>query len=131
MSPVFIDKSNLIKIESLKDALQDNLENLKYLILICSPNSAKSEYVNDEVEYFIKNGRLGSIVPVIIAGEPHSKEPSMKCFPPAILNLPRGLEPLGVDFRKRGWNASHNAFSRLVAALLGLNPNNFKAEEAL
>ena len=58
-------------------ATRDNLDKSKYLILICSPNSAKSEYVNDEAEYFIKNGRTDHIIPLIVDGVPHSEYPSL------------------------------------------------------
>ena len=50
LSPIFIDDSDLVAKGTLKTALQDNLDRANYLIVICSPNSAKSEYVNDEVE---------------------------------------------------------------------------------
>ena len=83
LSPIFIDESDLGG-GTLKTSLQETLESSNYLILICSPNSAKSEYVNDEVDYFIKLGRVDHIIPLIIDGIPNSDDPSKECFPPAI-----------------------------------------------
>ena len=50
LSPVFIDESNLVARGSLQSALRNNLDKSKYLIIICSLNSTKSEYVNDETQ---------------------------------------------------------------------------------
>ena len=90
LKPIFMDESNLVAKGSLKIALQTNLEQSNYLIVICSPSSAKSEEVNDEVDYFIKLGRKEHIIPLIIDGKPHSNN---ECFPPALLALSREEEP--------------------------------------
>lgn len=89
LSPIFIDESNLVAKGTLKTALQANLDSSKYLIVICSPNSAKSEYVNDEVDYFIKSGRAEQIIPLIVDGEPHAEDAAMECFTHALLALPQ------------------------------------------
>lgn len=127
LSPVFIDESNLVARGSLQSALRDNLDKSKYLIIICSPNSAKSEYVNDEAEYFINNGRAASIIPLIVDGVPHSEYPSLECFPPAILSLPRENEPLGIDLKTHG---RHDAFLRVIATMLALDLDSFISREA-
>ena len=119
---VFMDESNLVAKGTLKKALHANLEKSKYLILICSPNSAKSEYVNDEVEYFIKTGRTDHIIPLIIDGVPHAKDKSLECFPSALLKLSRENELLGIDLKKFG---QHDAFMRVIATLLGLDLDEF------
>ncbi|MBQ2617508.1 MAG: toll/interleukin-1 receptor domain-containing protein [Synergistaceae bacterium] len=127
LSPIFIDTSDLIGKGTLKSALQENLDNSNYLIVICSPNSAKSPYVNDEVEYFVKAGRVEHIIPLIIDGAPHSNDPELECFPPALLALPRENELLGIDLKKYG---SHEAFIRVIATLLRLDINYFVSRDA-
>ena len=127
LRPIFIDTSDLIGKGTLKAALQENLENSNYLLVICSPNSAKSPYVNDEVEYFIKAGRVDHIIPLIIDGQPHSGNPDSECFPPALLSLPREQELLGIDFKKHG---SREAFIRVIATLLRLDIDLFVSREA-
>lgn len=122
-SPIFIDELNLAGPGPLQKNLCENLEASKYLIVICSPNSAQSWYVNNEVNYFINTlHRVDRIIPLIVDGTPHSEDPDTECFPPAILALGRELEPLGIDmkmFKKRG------AFLRVIAALLNLKPGKF------
>ena len=54
LTPVFIDELDLVGRDgSLSESLKGYLNESQYLILICSPSSAKSPYVNDEVDYFI------------------------------------------------------------------------------
>ncbi len=127
LKPIFIDESNLVAKGSLKTALQSNLERSNYLIVICSPNSAQSEYVNGEVDYFIKLGRTDRIIPLIVDGTPHAKDASMECFPPAILALPREKEILGIDVNKFG---RRDAFLRVIATMLGLDLDGFISFEA-
>ena len=116
--PVFIDESNLVVIGTLKEALQASLEKSKYLIVICSPNSARSEYVNDEVEYFISKGRTDHVILLIADGMPHSEDISIECLSPALLNLTRENELPEIDLKKFGLC---NAFLRVIARLLELD----------
>ena len=127
LRPVFLDESSLVSIdESLQKSLYINLDNSNYLIVICSPNSAQSVYVNDEVKHFIETGKMGHIVPLIVEGVPHSGDEATECFPPAIRNLPREQELLGVDLTKFG---ERDAFLRVIATMLGLNLDRFVQDE--
>ena len=87
LSPVFLDESDLVPAGSLKTALQANLDRSQYLIVVCSPDSAKSVYVNDEVKYFIEGGKEDNIILLIVGGEPHARDPEEECFPGAVLEL--------------------------------------------
>lgn len=127
LRPIFIDESYLVARGTLKTALQSFLDESNYLILICSPSSAKSEYVNDEVDYFIKHGKVDRIIPLIVEGVPHSGDPATECFPPAILGLPREDELLGIDLTKFG---VREAFLRVIATLLRLNLDDFISRAA-
>ena len=121
LNPVFMDESNLVGV-SLHDALRENLELSNYLIVICSPDSARSEYVNDEINYFIELGRVNRIIPLIIDGVPHAQDENLECFAKALLNLPREQEPLGIDLKKFG---TRRAFLRVIATLLKLDLDYF------
>ena len=125
LNPIFMDESNLVAVGTLREALQKNLKNSNYLIVICSPNSAKSEYVNDEVDYFINNGRVKHIIPLIIDGKPYSEDPSTECFPPALRALPKELELLGIDMKIHG---RRKTFIRVIATMLELELDSFVSE---
>ena len=66
---VFLDVTDLSARERrFTDELKYRIENSKYLIIICSDNSKKSNYVQQEIEYFCKthNSNSDNILPVLI-----------------------------------------------------------------
>lgn len=102
--PIFRDATNLTT-GMLQGTLNSELEHSKFLIVLCSPNSAKpndenKHWVNKEVQHFIDLERAEFIIPVIVGGEPHATNPEEECFCPALLSLPGGDELLGIDIRK-------------------------------
>ncbi|MBQ6773065.1 MAG: toll/interleukin-1 receptor domain-containing protein [Synergistaceae bacterium] len=120
--PVFIDEDRLVASGGLDESIRANLDDSNYLIVICSPDSAKSSYVNDEIAYFIKIGRRDHIIPIIIDGEPKAKNASKECFPRKLRTLSRGKELLGIDIRIFG---IRDSFLRVIATLLRLDLDHF------
>lgn len=127
ITPVFLDCSDLVARSSLFDSLQDKLDASGYLIVLCSPNSATSSWVNDEVEYFISTGRKDQIIPLIISGKPHAANPAQGCYPPALASLPNREELLGISVRDYG---RRGAFLRVIATLLDLKLDQVIARDA-
>lgn len=115
--PVFWYKQDLSGTK-LKDALSKELENSKFLIVICSPDSAKSEWVNDEVQSFIKQGKGDKIIPFIVGGVLHAKNPNEECFPPALLGLKRDEEIRGIDIRRK--EGKWHALVDVIATMFGI-----------
>ena len=105
----------------LSEELYNKLDESKFLIVICSPNSAQSKYVGEEIAYFRSKGRESEIIPFIIDGTPHSKD--RECFHPQ-LTL-GGLELLGIDVQAEDSRFHairfHKAFIRLVAKMLDVD----------
>lgn len=66
LRPVFRDQEDL-NTGVLQDALKEQLLSSRYLIVICSAASARSEWVNREVETFLRAGRNADIIPLITA----------------------------------------------------------------
>ena len=114
--PIFRDSTDLTG-GILADKLRDELLLSKYLIVICSPNATKSEWINREIQTFIDEGRAANIIPFIVGGTPHSINVNDECFPEAILKIPNGKELLGINVKEIG---KEKAFIRLVAYLLNL-----------
>ena len=90
--PVFRDTSELNP-GNLPQQIHEALAASRHLIVICSPRSAQSEWVNLEIETFIARGKQDCIIPFIIDGEPFAKYPAEECFPP--------LQDLVDETRKR------------------------------
>ena len=90
---------------------------------ICSPNSAKSEWVGKEIEFFHQLGRTKQIHFFIVDGEPHSGNPDTECFNPIVdtLGLP---EILGANIHEKiyrwPWMNKERAYVQLVSKLLGV-----------
>ena len=118
--PVFIYEYDLAG-NQLHSAIQQELEASKYLIVICSPNAAKSKYVNDEIETFIQMGRSEYIIPFIVDGEVNSSNPCIECFPPALLDMlhsgDKRNELRGINLMTNG---KHQALVDIVATMLGV-----------
>jgi eukaryotic-like serine/threonine-protein kinase len=98
LKPCFRDRDELSGSADLGPAIFKALNSTRYLIVLCSPNSAKSEWVNKEIEDFKEIGGEKRILALILDGEPNS-DGDTECFPPA-LRYP--AEPLAGDLRKEG-----------------------------
>ena len=86
----------------------------RYLIVLCSPSSAASSWISEEVLYFISLGRIDRIIPFIIDGEPLSDTPALECYPEGLRSL-EDFTLLGANIQEIGKNA---AFLKLVSILL-------------
>ena len=58
------------------------LEASQFLLVLCSPNAAQSQYVNEEIRRFKAMGRAARVIPVIVDGEPGDAK--RECFPAAL-----------------------------------------------
>lgn len=122
IKPVFFAPTD-IQPGGLTDELQERLKASKNLIVICSPNSAKSEWVGKEIEFFHKLGRTKQIHFFIVDGQPHSGNPDTECFNPIVktLNLP---EILGANIHEKiyrwPWINKERAYVQLISKLLGV-----------
>ena len=122
IKPVFFAPTD-IQPGGLSSELQERLKASQHLIVICSPNSAKSEWVGKEIEFFYNLGRTNNIHFFIVEGTPHSGNPETECFNPVIdkLGLP---EILGANIHekiyRRPWLNKERAYVQLISKLLGV-----------
>lgn len=122
INPVFFAPTD-IQPGGLTEELQERLRASKNLIVICSPNSAQSEWVGKEIEFFHNLGRTRDIHFFIVNGKPHSGDPDTECFNPVVdkLGLP---EILGANINEKvfkwSWLNKERAFVQLVSKLLGV-----------
>ena len=99
LRPVFRDIDELAA-GNLPIQIYQALKNSKNLVVVCSPNSAESLWVNKEVEEFIKMERLDKIFPFIIDGVPFAEKKEEECFPKALRNLSEDKERLGANIKE-------------------------------
>ena len=113
--PIFRDSLELsggFLAKEIERALNDS----RFLLVVCSPNSAKSPWVNKEIQTFIDQGREDCIIPFIIDGVPYSNDDN-ECFPPALRSLCGEKEILGININELGRDA---AVVKVVARMFGL-----------
>lgn len=103
--PVFRDQSELSG-GNLKAEIEKGLNGSKYLIVICSPRSAKSTWVSKEVQHFIDQGREEYIIPFIVGGTPNASNPEDECFPEGLRQLTGEKEILGININEMGRDAA-------------------------
>lgn len=140
-TPVFLDNKELSS-GRLEKELCQALENSTWLVVLCSPASAISDYVDPEIRHFIeshkirkdRNGksqtrenRIEHIVPVIVSGIPYSNNSEEQCFPKKLIELKEdeGIDLLAVDGKRQmltkndinedGWEKS---FIRILSYML-------------
>ena len=122
IKPVFFAPTD-IQPGGLSEELQERLKASKNLIVICSPNSARSEWVGREIDFFHSLGRTKDIHFFIVEGTPHSGNPDTECFNPVIdrLGLP---EILGANIHEKiyrlPWLNKERAYVQLISKLLGV-----------
>ena len=122
IKPVFFAPTD-IQPGGLSEELQERLKVSQHLIVICSPNSARSEWVGKEIEFFHGFGRSNNIHFFIVEGSPNSDDPETECFNPVIKKL--GLsEVLGANVNERfsrlPWLNRERAYVQMVSKLLGV-----------
>ena len=122
ISPIFFAPTD-IQPGGLTEELQDRLRASRNLIVICSPNSAKSEWVGREIEFFHQLGRTKQIHFFIVEGTPHSGNPETESFNPIVntLGMP---EILGANIHEKiyrwPWMNKERAYVQLISKLLGV-----------
>ncbi|HYP02745.1 MAG TPA: toll/interleukin-1 receptor domain-containing protein, partial [Pyrinomonadaceae bacterium] len=86
--PVFRDREELPGAFDLGSNLTDALRLSRNLIVICSPRSATSHWVNEEIKLYKSMGREDRVLCLIVDGEPNASDrPELglaECFPPAL-----------------------------------------------
>ena len=68
--PIFRDRAELSASSDLGSDIHASLKESRYLIVICSPESASSKWVSEEVKVFKTLGREDRILCLIVDGEP-------------------------------------------------------------
>ena len=104
---------------SLTNGLQKELNDSSHLIVICSPNSAKSEWVGREIQYFSKNYGKDKVIPFIISGTPYS-DGDDECLHSVLKELFPGKDLLGVDLNDSGDDSRLLSRRKAVAKVVSL-----------
>ncbi|MEO7014707.1 MAG: TIR domain-containing protein [Dokdonella sp.] len=140
LTPIFRDREELASAHDLNGKVAEALVQSESLIVICSPQSAVSHWVDEEVLAYKKLGRGERIFCLIVEGEPgasaRSGREAKECLAPA---LRHGIdangrssddpaEPIAADARP-GMDGKTNAKLKLIAGLLDIGFDTLKQRE--
>jgi tetratricopeptide (TPR) repeat protein len=137
LKPIFMDREELASSGDLAKSVRDALENSAALVVICSPNSATSKWVNEEVRTFQQLGRADRIFCIVAGGDPGKLPQSVdafneSCFPPSLLFDSEGnrlAEPLAADVRQTA-DGKKGAALKVIAGLLEVPYDMLRRREA-
>lgn len=122
LPPLFQDRAELATSGDLAASVRDALAQAATLIVICSPNSARSRWVNEEIRTFAALGRRHRVQCLIVSGVSHAaskgQDLDLECLPPALFEGGAG-EPLAADLRPGGDDRTV-AKLKLLAGILGV-----------
>ncbi len=135
MRPCFCYLNDINLSEELMQELKQRMEQSEYLIVVCSPRSAKSQFVNGGIDYFVNLGRRDRIIPLIVEGLPYSADSQQECYPEALRrHFPKSSDPmqdhqiLGVNINEQGAGSKRwkrqRAMLMVIARMLGLQFDN-------
>jgi hypothetical protein len=108
--PVFRDREDFRASSDLSASMHEALSQSASLIVLCSPASARSRWVNQEILEFKRLGRGDRIFALIVGGEPSATDIANECFPRALRfdttadgrPTDRCVEPIAADLRPEG-----------------------------
>ena len=135
LAPIFRDRDELPASGDLGTELRAALADAAFLIVICSPRSAQSHWVNEEILAFKRLHGDGRVLALIASGEPYSAD--NECFPPALrfrmgpggVLTTEAAEPIAADIRP-GKDGKRLAHLKLMAGLTGLKLDQLVQREA-
>ena len=136
IAPVFRDRDELPTTSDLGETIRNALRQSATLIVICSPASAQSRWVREEILTFKRMGGSAKVYAFIVGGEPKAAGTSEDCFSPALRAEigPDGelstkvAEVVAADARPQG-DGKEDAFVRLVSGLLGVGFDELRQRE--
>ena len=138
--PVFRDREELACASSLKKEIEKALQYSRYLVVICSPYSALSRWVNEEIKFFKKLGRSDRVLAIVVEGEPNATEKPdlglLEAFPDALRfqvdqngNVTNNrVELIAADLRSSG-DGESGALLKLLSGILGVEYDELRQRE--
>lgn len=125
LGPVFRDEEELSAGAELPPRIQAALQRSGALIVVCSPRTIESTWVNEEVRYFRSLGPNKPILPLLIEGEPGTAYPDSLREDAAGQVVSSAGWPLAADVRKGREGISprelkRRELQRILAPLIGV-----------
>jgi tetratricopeptide (TPR) repeat protein len=141
LTPIFRDRDELPASADLGEQLHSAVVSSRFLIVVCSPSSAQSRWVEEEIVQFKRAHPSDRVLAVIIGGVPFASDipgrEHEECYPAALRfgvdedGRPTGgaKHPAAADARDEG-DGPRGSLLKLVAGLTGLHLDQLVRREA-
>ena len=142
LTPIFRDRHELPASQDLGRDIRDALDSSRFLIVLCSPAAAASQWVNAEIDMFKRHRPDGCVLAAIISGEPFASDmpgrEGEECLPAALRHrydrrgrpTARPAEPLAADLRDHR-DGKRLGLLKLIAGMLGVGLDELVQRETL
>ena len=136
LTPIFRDREELASAGALGPQIEAALAESEALIVVCSPEAARSRWVDAEILAFKRKSQGARIYALIVSGEPNASD-ARECFPPSLrfeiepdgtLGT-RPTEPIAADVRA-GKDGKSLALLKILSGLLGVPLDTLRQREA-
>ena len=124
---VFRDKEELPTTANLSDDIENALNNSDYLIVICTPATKESRWIEREINLFLEHHEQSKVMTVLAEGEPGDVIPKRLLERKKTVTDQEGnqieiteeLEPLSCDYRMDFRKARKTELPRLLSVIIG------------
>ena len=134
---IFRDETEMSASSELGKEIKEALQQSCFLIVVCSPRTPSSQWINEEIRYFQALGRQDKILTLLIEGEPNESFPSdfFKVHEKKTGNREKiyGAEPYAADVRPNPYykkkEVNRTAKLKIIASLLGVHYDDLRQRE--
>ena len=141
LAPIFRDRQELAAASNLSEEIEGAIAGSRFLIVLCSPNAARSHWIDKEIACFKRLHGEDRILAAIIDGEPYPDDDTgasaEECFPHSLrfhfdsrgrpTTIP--AEPIAADLREDG-DGRQMGLLKLAAGMLGVGLDDLAQREA-
>jgi tetratricopeptide (TPR) repeat protein len=141
LSPIFRDRHELAASPDLGDEIEVAIAGSRFLIVLCSPDAAKSRWIDEEITTFKRLHREDRILAAIVSGEPFASDmpgrEEEECFPPSLRvhfdsrgrPTAQRAEPVAADLREEG-DGKRMGLLKIAAGMMGVGLDELAQREA-
>jgi tetratricopeptide (TPR) repeat protein len=141
LAPIFRDRQELAAASDLSEEIEEAIAGSRFMIVLCSPAAARSQWIDKEIACFKRLHREDRILAAIINGEPFASDDPERaeeeCFPYALrVHFDRRgkptaqrAEPIAADLREQG-DGRKMGLLKLAAGMIGVGLDDLAQREA-
>ena len=141
LAPIFRDRQELAAASDLTEEIEEAIAGSRFLVVLCSPDAARSKWIDKEIACFKRLHREDRILAAIVNGEPFASDDperaNEECFPPALrVHFDRRgkptaqrAEPIAADLREQG-DGRKMGLLKIAAGMMGVGLDDLAQREA-